>query len=180
MGMKAIKETLVKFPDQSRPDQEILKLLELSLTKNDFKFNRKQYLQIRGTAMGKKFAPAYADIYMATWEETILPQCPKRPLNYFQYLDDIRGTWPHSETEFQTFLNTLNCHYPSIKVKAITNTREIDFLDVTTYKGTDFNTTGKFDTGVLQTYRFTRTVAPLQFSSPTYVSGNSKISINPL
>jgi len=148
MGMKAIRETLNKFPDKTRPDQYILRLLELSRTKNDFEFNGRQYLQTKGTAMGKKFAPAYADIYMAAWEETILPQCSKRPPHYFRYLDDIWGTWPYSESEFQTFLDTLNNHHPSIKVKAVTNLKEIDFLDVTTYKGADFNTTGRLDTKV--------------------------------
>lgn len=29
-----------------------------------------------GTAMGKKFAPAYANIYMADWELTALDKCP--------------------------------------------------------------------------------------------------------
>lgn len=98
--------------------------------------------------MGKKCSPAYADIYMATCEETILPKCQKRPLSYFRYLDDIWGTWPHSAAEFQAFLNTLNTHHTSIKVKAVTNLKEMDFLDVTTYKGVNFNTTGKLDTKV--------------------------------
>jgi len=148
MGLNAVEEILNRFPNKTRPDREILRLLELSLTKNDFEFDGRQYLQIKGTAMGKRFAPAYADIYMAAWEETILPQCAKRPPNYFRYLDDIWGTWPYSDTDFQTFLDTLNKHHPSIKVKAVTNAREIDFLDVTTSKGTDFDTTGRLDTRV--------------------------------
>jgi len=148
MVMKANRETFNKFPDSTRPDKYILRLLELSLTKNDFEFNGKQYLQVKGTAMGKKCAPAYADIYMAAWEETVLPLCSRRPPHYFRYLDDIWGTWPYSEPEFQTFLDTLNNHHPSIKVKAVTNLKEIDFLDVTTYKGPDFNATGRLDTRV--------------------------------
>lgn len=41
-------------------------------------FNGKNYLQIKGTAMGKKFAPAYANIFMANWEKEVLCQkCQK-------------------------------------------------------------------------------------------------------
>ena len=51
-----------------RPNKEIMDLLKLSLEKNDFIFNDDWYLQISGTAMGKKFALNYANIFMATWE----------------------------------------------------------------------------------------------------------------
>ena len=39
--------------DNSRPDVYLLRLLEISLTKNDFEFNKEFFLQISGTAMGK-------------------------------------------------------------------------------------------------------------------------------
>lgn len=57
-----------KYPDTSRPDEAILELFELSLTCNDFEFGGEFYLQ--GTAMGKKFAPAYANIHMAQREDS--------------------------------------------------------------------------------------------------------------
>lgn len=41
-----------------------------NLTRNDFPFNFENVLQIHGTAMGKKLAPAYANMYMAHWEHT--------------------------------------------------------------------------------------------------------------
>lgn len=37
--------------------------------------------------MGKEFALAYTNIYMAKWEDTVSPKCAK--LSYFYYLDDI-------------------------------------------------------------------------------------------
>jgi len=43
-----------KYPDSKRPDEYILKLLEINLTKNDFEFDSKFYLQDKGTAMDKK------------------------------------------------------------------------------------------------------------------------------
>ncbi|KAM4540300.1 calpain-3-like [Fundulus diaphanus] len=41
--------------------------------------------------MGKKFAPAYANIFMAEWEAGALESCSKAPLHYYRYLDDIWG-----------------------------------------------------------------------------------------
>lgn len=77
------------------------------------------FLQIKGTAMGKKIAPAYADIFMAEWETGALNKCDKKPLHYFRYLDHIWGIWTHSEEYFEQFLDALNTHNLSIKLKSI-------------------------------------------------------------
>ena len=144
-GIQCIKNTLEKFPDPTRPDRQILELLEINLTRNDFVFNNKFYLQIKGTAMGKKFAPAYANIYMAQWEEEVFSKCHIKPFKYFRYLDDIWGIWPGSETEFLQFMSTLNSHNPSIQLTHEVNNSTIDFLDTTTYKGPDFHSTSILD-----------------------------------
>lgn len=148
LGLQAIQEWLLKYPDEARPDKQILQLLELSLTKNDFEFKGEYFLQIKGTAMGKKFAPAYANIYMAHWEETVFPKCPKKPFSYFRYLDDIWGLWQHSEKDLEDFLTILNSHHHSIKIKSTTHPLSIDFLDTTVFKGKQFFTTHHLDTKV--------------------------------
>ena len=66
--------------------------------------------------MGKKFAPLYANIFMAQWEVSALAACSKRPIHYLRYLDDVWGVWPHSRSEFDLFLATLNSHDPSISL----------------------------------------------------------------
>ena len=144
-GLQAVKELFNKYPDNKRPDEELLELLSLNLTKNDFEFNNKFYLQTKGTAMGKKFAPSYANIYMALWEETALKKCRLKPTHYYRFLDDIFGIWEHSKEDFQEFINILNTHHRSITIKYVTSTEKIDFLDVTAFKGPNFNTTGKLD-----------------------------------
>ena len=125
-----------------------MQLLEIALTKNDFGFNGKSYLQLNGVAMGKKFAPAYADIYMAMWEATVLPKCPLKPTHYLRYLDDIWGVWPHSREDFSAFVNILNSHHNSIKVKYVLSDSSMDFLDTTTFKGVDFPTSHCLDVKV--------------------------------
>lgn len=144
-GISCIKKMFEKHPDPQRPDKELLQLLEINLTRNDFMFNDEFYLQIKGTAMGKRFAPAYANIYMASWEEEALQKCPKTPACYVRYLDDIWGVWTGSLAEFETFVSILNEHDPSIKLKQEINPQFINFLDTTVYKGPNFMNDNKLD-----------------------------------
>jgi hypothetical protein len=99
-GIQAVANTFLKFPDPSRPDKEILELLEIQLSQNDFRFNNEWYLQQWGTSMGKKFAPGYANIFMAEFEDKALQKCTKKPAAYLRYLDDIFIIWEHSEEDF--------------------------------------------------------------------------------
>lgn len=144
-GISCIKKIFQKYPDPKRPDQELLKLLEINLTRNDFIFNGEFFLQIKGTAMGKKFAPAYANIFMANWEAEALSKCPKQPDCYVRYLDDIWGLWTGTIGEFEQFLKILNDHDPSIKLKHEIHPQFINFLDTTIYKGPNFIINNKVD-----------------------------------
>lgn len=144
-GLSAVKKIFHKYPDPRRPDQELLELLDINLRRNDFVFDDQFYLQVKGTAMGKRFAPAYANIFMANWEEEVFQKCKKKPLHYFRYLDDIWGIWDGSREEFQLFVSILNLHDPSIQLEAEIDANSIDFLDTTVFKGADFASTGKLD-----------------------------------
>lgn len=144
-GIKAVTSYFQKYPDKNRPQKELLQLLQINLTRNDFEFNSEYFLQTKGTAMGKKFAPSYANIFMACWEEEALASCPKKPLHYYRYLDDIWGVWTYSSEEFLEFVNILNNHHTSIKLKFELDKQSINFLDTTVYKGPQFHTTGQLD-----------------------------------
>ncbi|XP_019897156.3 uncharacterized protein LOC105009030 isoform X2 [Esox lucius] len=162
-GIQSIRNIFHKYPDAKRPDKELLQLLEINLARNDFEFDNNYFLQIKGTAIGKKFAPAYANIFMAEWDTSALAACPKRPTQFYRYLDDIWGIWTHSKEEFTVFLSTLNSHNPSIKVKSTSSDTAVDFLDTTVYKGPKFNETGKLDIKVF--FKETDTHALLYRSS---------------
>lgn len=162
-GLTAVAEIFKKYPDPKRPDSEILKLLEINLTRNDFEFNSEYFLQIKGTAMGKKFAPAYANIFMAKWEGEVLRKCPIRPYTYLRYLDDIFGIWPGSREEFEEFVKTLNSHDPSIQVKFEIDKDAINFLDTTMYRGPRYLSDNKLDSKVY--FKPTDTHALLHYNS---------------
>ena len=129
LGLKAVKKALDASPVLSRPDDFILQFLELTLTRNDFLFDKSFFLQTCGCAMGRKYSPAYADIYLADWEESAFLKCPLRPLVYFRYLDDIFGLWDKSEVDFNNFIQILNSHHPRIKLKHTFHLQQVPFLD---------------------------------------------------
>ena len=147
-GLKAVREAFKDNPDPTRPDEHILELLEISLKNNDFQFNGETFLQVKGTAMGKRFAPSYANIFMAHFEKEVMKKCYLKPSFYKRFLDDIKMHWQHGRDNLHTFLDIMNSHHPSIKFTA--NIQEIsnDFLDVTTFKGPSFSETGCLDTKV--------------------------------
>lgn len=147
-GLEAVRKAFLSQFDSYRSDEHILKLLELGLKNNDFVFNDEFFLQISGTAMGKKFAPSYANIFMANWEEEALEKCYQKPTMYLRYLDDIFLIWDHGETNFWTFFDILNSHHPSIKLTARVEKESIDFLDVSIFKGPSHKSTGHLETKV--------------------------------
>lgn len=144
-GLAAVQKLFFKYPNSIRPDRDLLKLLELNLTRNDFVFDKKYYLQVKGTAMGKSFAPSYANIFMAVWEETALANCPITPLHYYRFLDDIWGIWTASMDQFSQFISFLNGVDPSIKLKFEISENSINFLDTTVYKGPEFLTQNRLE-----------------------------------
>lgn len=134
-GLEAIKEAFQEFPSPKK--DYIIKLLELSLKRNDFEFNDEFFLQVSGTSMGKDWAPHYADISVAKLERDAMSKCPNKPHTYLRFLDDIFIIWTHGLEAFQEFLDIFNSHQPPIKFKANIQQSSIDFLDTTVFKNPD-------------------------------------------
>jgi len=57
----------------------LLNLDNLVLTCNNFTFDDKHYLQIRGRAMGTRMAPSYANVFMGKLEHDFLQTQPLTP-----------------------------------------------------------------------------------------------------
>ena len=148
-GLAAIRQALKDHPDPSRPpDEVLLKLLDWGLSRNDFEFDGEFYLQTCGTAMGKKFSPSYANIFMAQWEKRVLSQAQLKPLIYKRFLDDIFMIWTHGREALDNFLTYLNADNPCITLKAEISEKSVDFLDLTIFKGPRFSREGILDTKV--------------------------------
>lgn len=148
---------------------QILQLLEINLTHNDFTFDGKFSLQVKGMAMGKRFAPAYANIFMANWENKVFLKCPRKPDSYLRYFYDVWGIWTGSETEFQEFCDIVNSHDSSIQFTSILDRQSIDFLDTTIFKGPNFKSTLKLDIKVHFKKTDTHALLHRQFLPDTHI-----------
>jgi len=133
-GIECIKQALTNNPQKNRPDKYILQLLEITLTRNDFQFDNQTFLQIKGTAMGKKYAPSFANIFMHFWEELALHSHHQTPIFWKRYIDDIFGIWTHSEEELLTFIDHINSLNSNIKTSLTFHKTSVDFLDCTIFK----------------------------------------------
>jgi hypothetical protein len=129
-GITACREALDKREIKSPPTNELIHLLELALTSNNFVFNDENYLQVSGTAIGAKFAPSYANIFMGWHEHKLLTTASLKPLVWYRYIDDIFMLWTHSEGDLVDFITHANSIHPSIQFTSQHSTSEIPFLDV--------------------------------------------------
>ena len=141
-GIQACREFLThnKLPIDKIND--ICHIICFILTHNNFQFNKKNYLQTRGTAMGTKMAPSYADIFMHTLETKLLKDYPLTPTYYYRYIDDIFLIWTHGLNSLLDFHTHFNSYHQSIKFSIEHSTSSIPFLDVTTkLRNNTINTT---------------------------------------
>lgn len=88
-GIQACEEVWETRTVKDPPTDVLVRLLTLVLKCNNFEFNGKHYLQVQGTAMGTKMAPAYANIFMGRLEKQLLLSVPLKPFSWLRFIDDI-------------------------------------------------------------------------------------------
>ena len=115
----------------------LMLLLRYVLTKNNFDFNGKHYLQVGGTAMGTKVAPSFANLFMADFEDKFVYQYPTRASLWLRYIDDIFLIWEHGQESLELFLDHLNTCHDTIKFTADQSTTCVHFLDTTVHLNSD-------------------------------------------
>ena len=105
LGLEAIDYWLTKYP--TLINQRFSKLfikegLKVILENNNFRFNDRFYNQIKGTAMGTKVAPTYANLVMGYLERNLFHQIKITYDEHFvsifktfwkRYLDDCFLFW---------------------------------------------------------------------------------------
>ena len=89
----------------------------------------KHYLQIGGSSMGTKAAPAYANCYMDKFERDFVYKYKLQPLLWKRYLDDCFCIWQHGEEELNKFFEFLNTRSHSIKFTMECSQTQVPFLD---------------------------------------------------
>ena len=131
-------ERVIKFLKRhNAPDNEILlvkKLLPHILKMNYFQFNNELYLQTSGTAMGTRFAPNYAIIFMAEVEEEFLTSSTWKPRIWIRFIDEIFMVWQYNLNQLEQFIEELNNFHPTIKFTKEVSEFGLSFLDTFVYK----------------------------------------------
>ena len=74
--------------------------------------------QIRGTAIGTKFASPYSILFMVKLEEEIFRDIELKPYLWWWFIDDIFFIWEHGEEKLKEFIDVLNKKHPTIKFTA--------------------------------------------------------------
>ena len=122
------------YSHKTLPTKIITIFLAPILTLNNFVFNSKFYLQIKGFAMGTICAPAYANIFMAEFEQKyIYPLTKDKSILFLRYIDDIFMVWTKSEKQLKDFMSELNQKHLSIKFDYKSDCKQIEFLDTLVY-----------------------------------------------
>ena len=133
-GISAALRALESHDNQACPPiNHLSRLLHLVLYNNVFRFNESFYLQLQGTAIGTKMAPAFANIFMGELESRVLSSSAPAPKLWKRYIDDIFLVWTDSRESLQLFIDELNAQHPRIRFTSEISLSEINFLDLCLY-----------------------------------------------
>ena len=110
-------------------NHHLLNLLRLVLSKNNFDFVDKHYLQVGGTAMGTRVAPSYANLFMADFETKHVYGRDPGVILWLRFIDDIFCIYRGTIDDLVQFTNYLNQCHNSIKFSVVFGRENISFLD---------------------------------------------------
>ena len=82
-GIKALEKALNSRTNKKLSTEDLVKMAKFVLKNNYFEFNGKVKQQILGAAIGTKFAPPYACIFMDEVETSFLETQEMKPLVWF-------------------------------------------------------------------------------------------------
>ena len=129
-GLKSLKEALDRRRQKKISTEDLVKMAEFVLKNNYFEFDRSVYQQVSGTAIGIKFAPPYACIFMDRRGNSFLETQSLKPLVWLRYIDDIFFIWTHSEEELKEFMREMNTFDTDIKFTYEYSDQKVSFLDL--------------------------------------------------
>ena len=139
-GLDSMKEILNEFKGKVNYGEwyvdgvDLVEMATIILENNYFEFDGQIYWQKQGTAIGTKFAPAYANIFMYVLETRMLGICEFRPWIWWRFLDDVFLIWLHGEDRLKEFLEFINSFHKTIKYTWDYSTSKASYLDVSIYK----------------------------------------------
>ena len=85
-GLASFRRFLATRDNQQISSDTLTELAEVVLKNNIFEFDEKTFKQKPGTAIATKFAPPYAFLFMADFEEKMLESFEKEPMIWWRYV----------------------------------------------------------------------------------------------
>lgn len=131
-GMIAIEHFLSLRTDPQPPTNFLMDMVHLLLHKNFFLFENHFYLQTQGAAMGSRFSPDYACLFMGYLEERyIWNNNPffENVVLWKRFVDDVFCLFKGPLETFNDFVTYLNNMVHSIKFNVVIDKRSVSFLD---------------------------------------------------
>ena len=90
-------------------------LATIILNNNFSEIGEEVYHQLLETSIGTKFAPTYANLFMALLEKKIFENTNFKPLLWLRYLDRIFCIWTEGLERLQECYQYINLFHPTIK-----------------------------------------------------------------
>ena len=107
---------------------DIISLLQFTLSNNYFIYNDVTYKQIHGCAMGSPVSPVVANICMEVIENTAFETTPTKPKTWKRFIDDSFSII--KKTAINSFLSLVNDIDPNISFTIeLERDNKISFLD---------------------------------------------------
>jgi len=131
--LSTIKEFFNKYPDNNRPDEELIELMKITLFGNDFSFNYDLYLQVLGMAMGNPCAPSTANLFLDKLDKAANSYLIA-VMFFHRFLDDVFFVWPGTLDQLSLFEKYLNSIIPNIHITFNSSLISVNFLDITIFK----------------------------------------------
>ena len=129
VGLRVLKEALDRR-EEKKITEDLVKMADVVLKNNYFEFNCQVKHQILSTAIGTKFAPTCACIFMDETETKFLQTQEFQPLVWFRYIDNVFFIWTDGPDKLVSFMTEFNNYHPNIKFTYETKKENITFLDL--------------------------------------------------
>lgn len=129
-----------KFEIPLPPKKDFLELVRIIVENNEFEFSNQIYRQKVGVPMGARPSPSLTDLRMFELISEILKKFThsNKILHLSIYRDDGFIIFDGEEDEIKQLFEIANNIHPLIKFTHEISTKNIQFLDVTVYKGNRF------------------------------------------
>ena len=155
LGLEVIEYRLNKHPEEipNRINKDFIKRgLQFILKNNNFYFNGKYYNQVKGTAMGTKYAPTFATLVLGYLEEKLYDTIEEHYDSEFRqsfermwcrFLDDCFIIMNEDIEDLKKLQHILNSLHPCLKFTLEYSQTNLPFLDILV-----INNEGKIETDI--------------------------------